>query len=325
MPDYTIKLPKWHPKQKLAFESLATEILFAGDTRAGKSFFVRKSMILWCSQIPGLQCDIFRLHFDDVIAEAMEGETSFPILLHEWEKAGFVKINQTEIIFWNESKISLEHCSDDTVMLKHRGIAKHVRAFIESSQILEHRIRALTGWVTMSEEMKARVPDKWKGQFPKVLHVTNPLGVSTGYYRREFVDCRKPYSIEKVGPRMRQYIPAFVDDNPSEDATQTSERIAEAYPDVAAQKALINEDKSGISNWHSLVGEFFPQWEYKRHVVSDFEPPTYWYRFRSFDWGYAEPFAVYWIAVSDGEPFRDESGNRRWFPRGCLVVYREWY
>lgn len=325
MPDCVITLPKWHDKQRLAFESTASEILFAGDTRAGKSFFVRKSYIIWCSQIPGLQTDIFRLHFDDVIAENMDGETSFPVLLSAWEKAGLVKINQTEIVFWNDSKISLEHCSDDTVMLKHRGIAKHVRTFSESSQILEHRIRALTGWVTMSEEMKERVPEKWKGQFPKVLHVTNPIGISCNYYRRNFVDFAAPYSLNKVGQHIRQYIPAFLDDNPSEDAEQTKARIFEAFPDVAAQKALINSDKSGISNWHAMVGEFFPQWNHNKHVVSDFYPPHHWFRFRTFDWGYAEPFAVYWIAVSDGEPFIDEFGQQRWFPRGCLIVYQEWY
>ncbi|HRH31978.1 MAG TPA: hypothetical protein PLK06_01505, partial [bacterium] len=262
-----IELPKFHPKQQQVYDSIATEILFAGDTRAGKSYFVRRSYIIWCSQIPGLQCDQFRLHFDDVIAENMDGETSYPVLLQNWEKEGLVKITQTEVTFWNESKISLEHCSDDTVMLKHRGIPKHVRTFGESSQILEHRIRALTGWVTMSEEMKSRVPAKWKGLFPKVFHITNPDGISSGYYRRHFVDARPPYSIEKIGQFQRQYIPAFLDDNPSEDAEQTIARIGEAFQDVAIQDALIAKDKTGITNWHTGGGEFFPEWDIEKHVV----------------------------------------------------------
>lgn len=325
MGDCVITLPKFHPKQQVVFDSKASEILFAGDTRSGKSFFVRKAYILYCSQIPGLQTDIFRLHFDDVIAENMEGETSFPVLLNAWEKAGLCKINQTEITFWNESRISLEHCADDTVMLKHQGIAKHVRTFGESTQILEHRIRALTGWVTMSEEMKSRVPDKWKGQFPKVFHCTNPKGVSAGYYRRNFVDMRPPMSIEKVGMHLRQYVPAFLDDNPSEDPEATKARIKEAFQDEATQKSLINEDKSGVSNWHTGGGEFFPQWDHDRHVVADFTPPHHWFRYRSMDIGWHEPAAIYWIAVSDGEPFHDSSGQQRWFPRGARVFYNEWY
>lgn len=320
-----LRLPTWHEKQLVFFNSPASEILYAGDTRAGKSFAIRKAYIHWCARIPGLQTDIFRLHFDDVIAENMDGETSFPILLHLWEKEGLVKINQTEIHFWNESKISLEHCSDDKVMLKHQGIAKHVRTFAESCQILEHRIRALTGWVTMSEDMKSRVPDEWKGRFPKVIHATNPKGVSSSYYRKNFVDIRKPMTIEKVGQFNRQYIPAFLDDNPSENKEATIARISEAFPDEATQRSLINEDKSGISNWHTGTGEYFPEWDESRHVVKDFMPPDYWYRYRTFDWGTAEPFAVYWVAISDGEPFRDREGYERWFPRGSLIIFNEWY
>lgn len=325
MVDAVIKLPKWHDKQRAVFESLATEILFAGDTRAGKSFFVRKAYIIWASQIPGLLLDIFRVNFDDVIRNYMEGETSFPVLLHEWEKHGLVKITQTEVVFWNESRISLEHCADDTVMQKHQGVARHVRTLDESSQIPERRIRALSGWVTMSEEMKARVPEEWKGQFPKLLHITNPVGVSAGYYRREFVDARKPHSIEKVGPFFRQYIPAFLDDNPSEDSDATRARIANAFPDEATQKSYINEDKTGVTNWHQRSGEFFPEWNESRHVVEDFIPPPWWFRFRGLDLGYAEPCCTYWVAVSDGEPFKDHEGRERWFPRGAFVIYKEWY
>lgn len=323
--EVVIELPKFHPKQLIAFESKASEILFAGDTRAGKSYFIRRCYIMCCSQIPGLQCDIFRLHFDDVIGENMQGETSFPILLMKWEKEGLCRINQTEITFWNESRISLEHCSDDTVMMKHQGIAKHMRTFGESCQILEHRIRALTGWVTMSEEMKARVPEKWKGTFPRVYHVTNPKGISSGYYRRHFVEARPPYSIEKVGQFNRQYIPAFLDDNPSEDPEMTKARIAEAFPDQATQKSLINEDKSGLSNWRQGGGEFFPEWDPSRHVVPDCIPPAHWFSFRGMDLGYAEPTCVLWCAVSDGEPFIDSMQRERWFPRGAFLIYREWY
>lgn len=320
-----IHLPPWHPKQLQVFNSKATEILFAGDTRAGKSFYIRKAYIRFCAEIPGLQCDIFRLNFDDVIAENMEGETSFPILLEEWEKDGLVKINQTEVIFWNESRISLEHCSDDNVMLKHRGIAKHVRTFAESTQILEHRIRALTGWVTMSDEMRTRVPEKWKGLFPKVYHITNPRGVSVNFYRRNFVDCRPPYSIEKVGAFLRQYVPAFIDDNPSEDKQATIDRISEAFPDKSAQDSFITKDKEGISNWHTGGGEFFPEWNRERHVCKDFWPPPHWYRYRSMDIGWSEPAAIYYIAVSDGQAFRDHNGKERWFPRGARIFYNEWY
>jgi len=321
----TIKLPKFHQKQQLFFDSPASEILFAGDTRAGKSFAIRKSYIIWCSRIPGLLCDIFRVNFDDVIRNYMEGETSFPVLLAEWESGGLCTINQTEIIFWNESRISLEHCADDKVMKKHQGVAKHVRTLEESTQMPEHRIRALSGWVTMSELMKSRVPPEWKGRFPKLIHATNPVGESKLYYRKHFVDARPPMSIAQVGQFKRQYIPAFVYDNPSEDETATRARIGEAFTDVAVQDSLISKDPLGIKNWHTSTGEFFIEWDEDRHVVVNFKPPSHWFRYRTFDWGTAEPAYCAWIAVSDGEPFSDDQGRQRWFPRGAIIVYDEWY
>ncbi len=325
MPKVKLCLPPLKDKQQLIYDSRATEILLGGDTRSGKSFYIRWAYIHFAALIPGIQMDIFRLHFDDVVSENMLGETSFPVLLDPWVKAGLANVTQTDVTFWNGSHIALCHCNDDVVMLKHRGIAKHVRTFGESTQILEHRLRALTGWVTMSEEMKSRVPDYWKGTFPRIYYATNPTGVSAGYFRKSFVDCRPPFTIENVGQHKRQYIPMFLDDNDEEDAEATKARIREAFTDAAIQKAYINEDKTGISNWHAGGGEFFPEWDAKRHVVADFYPPHWWFRYRSMDIGWFEPTAVYWIAVSDGEVFHDEMGRERWFPRGARIFYNEWY
>ena len=112
---------------------------------------------------------------------------------------------------------------------------------------------------------------------------------------------------------------------PSENADEVRARVATSFDSPAKRAAFINEDKTGITNWHQRTGQFFPEWDENRHVVTDFYPPGWWYRFRTFDWGTAEPFAVYWVAVSDGNPFRDEDGVERWFPRGALIYYDEWY
>lgn len=318
MPEVEIALPRFHPKQQLAFDTQATDLLFGGATRGGKSYFVRRALIIWCSQIPGLQCDIFRLHHDDVIKENMLGETGFHALLGNWHAAGLCKITETQIQFWNGSAIYLEHVADDKAMLKHQGIAKHVRVFSEATQIAERRIKWLSAWVTMSEEMLSRVPEKWKGMFPKVIHVTNPIGVSAPYYKREYVKSHKPYEIWETGGRKRQYIPALVTDNPSENAEQTIARVM-GMGDEAIGKALLEAD------WDAISGEFFPEWSEKRHVVADCYPPHHWYRYRGFDWGTADPAACLYVAISDGEPFKDQSGNMRWFPRGALLVYNELY
>lgn len=246
----------------------------------------------------------------------MVGETSFPNLLTQWVMDGFVKITENEVNFWNGSIIQLKHCADDVVMSKHQGNPSHVRTWGESTQIPVHRINFLNKWVSMSVEMQNRVPEKWKGTLPRIYYPTNPIGQSVPYFKRNFVDFGA-MTIHEHGNFKRQYIPILVTDNPHEDAEATKARWSEEDPAVA--DAMLN------ANWNALVGEFFPEWDVNRHVVSDFWPPPHWFRFRSFDWGMAEPFAVYWIAVSDGEVFRDECGKERWFPRGAYIFYNEWY
>ena len=86
--------------------------------------------------------------------------------------------------------------------------------------------------------------------------------------------------------------------------------------------ALVNALLKG--DWDSIVGNFFPEYDETVHVVPDFKPPKHWFKYRTVDWGHSEPFNCLWFAVSDGEEFTD-AGKKYWFPRGALIVYREWY
>lgn len=307
------QIPDFHPKQILFYESTATEILWGGDTRGGKTAGVKLSLIRWCSLIPNLQCDIFRLHEQDVIGGYMQGDFSFPVLLHQWIKDKMVRINQTEIRFWNGSFIQLNHCSTDAIMMKHQGIPKHVRVIDEAGQIPERRLRWLKIWMTMNKETRELIPEKWRDNFPKIIYLSNPTGPSKPYLRKTFVKARPKYEIELVGAFRQQYIPCRVDDNPSEDADLTRLRVTEAT-DEATARALLNED------WDTQTGNYFPQWDSDKHVIKDFIIPDFWLRFRTFDYGSYEPWACLWWAVSPGVEVGD-----RYLPRGCLVCYREWY
>lgn len=318
-----------HKRQQEAFNTEATELLFGGASRGGKSHFVRAALITWCLEIPGLQCKIFRKFSEDVIANHMESETGFKVMLEPLIRAKLVEVVKTEVRFLcNGSLISLHHCQDDDLG-KYQGRGTHVLVLDEATQLSERIIKFLRGWCTMTTEMQARLPDKYKGKFPRVIYTANPIGVTVGYFRREFVKARPAFSIEKVGAWKRQYIPSLVQDNPSEDAQAAKDRLGD-IGDAGMAEALIG------GNWDAPTGDYFPQYDEKRHVIPNFTPPEHWFRFRTFDWGRAEPFACYWWAVSDGESFEvnlqiEEDGilvpksMKLWFPRGALLCYREWY
>jgi len=112
--------------------------------------------------------------------------------------------------------------------------------------------------------------------------------------------------------RHRMYIPAKLQDNPillKSDPSYVANLAMQASPQLV--RAWLQGD------WDAIVGAFFPEFTAERHVVRHMALPGHWTRFMAMDWGSARPFCVLWLAVSDGELDA--------FPRGALIVEREWY
>ena len=101
------------------------------------------------------------------------------------------------------------------------------------------------------------------------------------------------------------FLPALLQDNPAllkRDPTyvdrlrQQGERLS---------RALLEGD------WSAFVGQFLPEFSKMRHVCKPFEIPKTWTRYRGYDWGFADPAAMYWLA-------KDPASKR-------MYVYREFY
>lgn len=287
------------------------------------SHLMRVVFITFCTWIPGLQAFLFRKVYDDVIQNHMEGPSGFRAMLAPLVQEGHVRITENQVR-WTKtgSLITLDHLGSDDVLDKHQGVPKHLLGIEEVCQIPERRIRFLRAWVTMPEDMKAALPDRLQGMFPRILYTGNPIGVSAPYFRRNFVKAATPGTIFKApdddGGFLRQYIEARVEDNPSEDAAAVRRRVLGLGND-AESRALLESD------WDAPIGEFFTMYREDKHVTPSLKPPAHWFKFRTFDWGSAEPACCLWWCVSDGVSFRDSLGRERWFPAGALIAYREWY
>jgi hypothetical protein len=70
-------------------------------------------------------------------------------------------------------------------------------------------------------------------------------------------------------------------------------------------KALLDGD------WSVFAGQFLPEFAYHRHTCDPFEIPRTWSRFRGYDWGFAAPACMHWLAK---EP-----------STGRLFLYKEFY
>lgn len=137
---------------------------------------------------------------------------------------------------------------------------------------------------------------------------THPKGLEL--FEFEYVN---PFT-NKTVTRTRMFIPSRLTDN----KFLGDDYVAGLFQ--VGSDALVRAWLEG--DWDAIEGAFFDAWDPRKHIVPPFTVPAHWLRFRSMDWGYSSPSAVYWWAVAS-DPVRLVTGQV--IPRGCMVGYREWY
>ena len=140
----------------------------------------------------------------------------------------------------------------------------------------------------------------------------NPGGPGHQWVRARYID-PAPQGYEVIrDPETgmeRVYIPSRVHDN---------RYVGEEYINqlrISGSPELVRAWLEG--DWSVISGAFFPEFSLEKHVIAPRTLPKHWLRYGAGDWGSAKPFAWLWFAVSDG--------SLPEFPRGALIVYREWY
>jgi phage terminase large subunit len=101
------------------------------------------------------------------------------------------------------------------------------------------------------------------------------------------------------------FLPAFLEDNPLLEERDPGYRERLYQQGEILARALLEGD------WSVFAGQFLSEFSYHRHVVKPFVIPRTWTRFRGFDWGFAAPACVLWLAK---EP-----------ATGRLYIYNELY
>lgn len=313
-----------HPKQRVAFESDATEELYGGAAGGGKSHLMRRAAITWCTWVPGLQVYIFRREFSDLYKNHMEGPSGFPAMLAGEIARGAARIvwSKNQIRFRNGSVIHLCHCQHEKDVYGYQGAEIHVLVIDELTQWSRKMYTFLRSRLRIGG---LKVPAWLQARFPRILLGANPGGIGHNWVKGDFIDLAPAYTITPMpkseGGMLRQFIPALLEDNPSMTENDPDyEGRLEGLDDKVLARAMRKGD------WDIVAGGMFDDlWLRSRHAIAPFPIPRSWRIDRAFDWGSSKPFSVGWWAESDGTPATLADGSQRTFPRGTLFRIAEWY
>lgn len=319
------------PKQGIAFQTEATEVLYGGAAGGMKSFLLRASAMRWCADVAGVQVYLFRRTLPDLRDNHLRGPSSFHVMLADLVQSGHVKYRavENEFEFWNGSILHLCYCDSEGDVEKYRGAEIHVLLIDELTHFSEYQYRFLRSRVRVAG---LKVPEKYKGRLPRIETASNPGSIGHAWVKRTFISPKPAMEVWRAGAEeggmLRQFIPAKLAENPY--LTRDDPQYADRLRGLGASelvRAMLDGD------WDIIAGQAFEKLRRDLHGIEAFEIPRHWMRFRAMDWGSARPFCVDWYAVASEDVHvrngailsGDDVSGAVLVQRGCMVMYRQWY
>lgn len=262
---------KGKPNKKQAEFFRATEpfIAYGGARGGGKSWALRRKLILLCLKYPGIHCLIVRRTLSE-----LRGNHVLP-LLKEIGKSVPYSAGERVFRFKNGSRIDLGYLANDSDTLRYQGQEYDIIAIDEATQLSEYRFAALKACL------------RGVGKYPRRIYLTcNPGGIGHAWVKRLFVD-RDFRDGERPGDY--RFIRASVHDNSV---------LMENDPGYIHSLESLPEKLRAAwleGRWDLFEGQFFPEFSREHHVVPPYELHAKRY-FAAFDYGF-DRFALLIIAV----------------------------
>lgn len=284
-----MELGQPNPRQREALLEKHKYIAFGGARGGGKSWFVDFKAVVMCMRYPGIKIMIVRKtyeelrrnHIDKLRQQVPQAAASY----HDGKK---------EMRFCNGSTISFGYCACTRDLDRYQGLEVDV-LFVDEATQFDFEVYT---------RLKACV--RGVNDYPKRIYLTcNPGGVGHGWVKRLFVD--RAFEAGEDAEEYAPMIQSLVTDN---------EALMKANPDYLKQlDSLPPKLKAAwrYGDWNVFEGQFFeefvnnPEAEGNRwtHVIHPFPIPKGWRIYRSYDYGYAQPFSCGWWAVDhDGCYYR---------------------
>ena len=267
-------------KQKEFFLSETKFTAYGGARGGGKSYALRYKLLLMCLSYPGIRVLLIRRSYPELqenhIRPMRELLAAHPevAVYHEKEKCFSFSCGSTMLF---------GYLSDRGDLLRYQGGNFDVVAFDEATQFDEYAFRVMSATVRGAND------------FPKRMYLTcNPGGVGHGWVKRLFID-RDFHMGER--PCDYRFIPASVYDN---------EALMKANPDYVTQLESLPDALRAAwldGKWDVFAGQFFSEFDEKKHVTSPFTFPKDTAFYCAVDYGLDMLAALFIAVTADGRAY----------------------
>jgi hypothetical protein len=293
--------PQAGPQNDAILATWCDEVFFGGARGGGKSDYLLGDFL---QDVPKFgrhwQGVLFRRTYNELQSLVQRSQGFYPLTGAVWHEGA------REWRWPNGAKLRMRYLERLDDATRYQGHSYTWIGFDELPQWADPSMYdMMKGCLRWAE---AEIPTK------RIRSSGNPGGAGHAWIKDRFIDFApggyQPF-VDPVSKRRRMFIPSRVEDNKilmERDPGYVDTLKSVGSPQLV--KAWLEGD------WNVVTGAYFPEFSHSRHVIEPFSIPEGWVRFRCMDWGFASPFWVGWVAVSDGE------GD---YPRNSLVVYREWY
>jgi hypothetical protein len=275
----------WYPqpRQAMALECPAFELLFGGAAGGGKTDFLLAD---YAAGIPQYGKDwrgiLFRKTYpelEEVILRAKELYLPIEAEYHEQKKT---------FTFPNRAFLRLRSLDHESDVEHYQG---HQYTWVGFDELGNYATDFQ--WVYMSSRARSA-----SGAKCYLRGTANPGGVGHAWIKNRFINGFEPEKIYKDAEGITHcFIPSKLEDNQilmrnDPDYEKRLNRLPEHL-----RRALREGD------WDVIAGQYFDEWRRERHVIKPFAlTQGSWYKFYAFDWGYNKPYALIKLGVSgDGK------------------------
>lgn len=274
-------------RQKEFIDCDCGEVLFGGAAGGGKSYGQMVDALLFALRYKGSKQLILRRTYPELEKSLIRTSLAlFPKNIYTFNSTSHTGR------FKNGSVIDFGYCGGENDVYQYQSAEYDVIRFDELTHFTESQ------YVYLISRVRGVNP------YPKqIKSTTNPGGVGHTWVKARFIDAA-PAGERFIGAdgMSRVFIPALLDDNPflkRQDPEYKSRLLA--LPERERRALLYGE-------WNIFEGQYFTEFETRLHVISPFEIPSHWRKYRTIDYG-LDRLACLWIAVA---------------PNGTSYVYREY-